>query len=177
MELVLVAAAGVHHPEMGQLQIEVATHQGEQTTEHDRLQLGAIGGADHTAGGLGRIARHVVATHHTDGPVLHRLGDRGNGVGAHGEEENAPEWDGRIRANVASTAGSLRLELHRPLPPGCPLRPAAAPPSSGPGPGPSPSAWLPSPAAGGSAVNRPAGSRWTAAAPPWCRRATCWARR
>ena len=89
MELVLVAAAGVHHPEMGQLQVEVATHQGEQAAEHHRLQFAAIGGADHPAGGLGRIARYVVATHHTDGPILHRLGDRGNGVGAHGGGENA----------------------------------------------------------------------------------------
>ena len=84
MEMVLLAAAGINHPEMGGVQVEMTPHQGEQTSQNDCLKFRAVLGAEHTTGQLLGIRRPIVATHHSDGPVLHRLGDRGNGVLAHG---------------------------------------------------------------------------------------------
>ena len=68
---------------MGFGQVEMATHQRQQPSEHHRFDLGAIGGADHAAGELLGIGRNVLTTDNTDGPVLRRFGDRGDGVLAH----------------------------------------------------------------------------------------------
>jgi hypothetical protein len=84
MKFALLAAAGVHNPQMGNRQVEMASHQGEQPPQHHRLQLTAIGCVDHAAGELVGINRFKTAPHHPDGPILRRLGDRGNRMLAHG---------------------------------------------------------------------------------------------
>ncbi len=83
MQVILFPGAGVDHPEMGLGQIEMATHQRQQASKHHRFDLGAIGSADHAAGELLGIGWNVLTTDNTDGPVLRRFGDRGDGVLAH----------------------------------------------------------------------------------------------
>ena len=83
MQVVLLPGAGVDHPEMGLSQVEMATHQRQQASEHHRFDFTAIGGADHAPGELLGIGRNVLTTDNTDGPVLRRFGDRGDGVLAH----------------------------------------------------------------------------------------------
>ena len=83
MQMVLLAGAGIDDPEMGFGQVEVTAHQGQQATEHHGFDLAAIGRADHAPGGLLGIGRHVLTTDNTDGPVLRRFGDGGDGVLAH----------------------------------------------------------------------------------------------
>ena len=90
MQAVLFAATGVHHPEMGLRQIEMAAHQREQTAQHHRLDLIALGGADQATGKHIGLGRHVDAPHDADGPVLVRFGDRGDGVLAHGGGREFP---------------------------------------------------------------------------------------
>ena len=110
VELVLLPGAGVDDPQMGGLQVEMAAHQGEQAAEHHRLDLGALGRADHAPGELGRIGRHVGPAHHSDGPVLERLGDRGNGMLAHGGRKDPVAIPGRARvarANVSSSGSAM----------------------------------------------------------------------
>ena len=61
----------------------MATHQREHPAQHHRFDLGAVFGLQGAAGELFGIFGHVGPPHHTDGPVLHRFGDRGNGVLTH----------------------------------------------------------------------------------------------
>jgi hypothetical protein len=61
---------------MGLLKVEVAAHQGEQTPQDHSLNLNPIGRANHPTGELLGIGRQINPTHHANGPVLHRLGDR-----------------------------------------------------------------------------------------------------
>ena len=72
----LFLGPGVHHPEMGLFQVEVAAHQGEQTPQDHSFNLNPIGCANQPTGELLGIGRHINPTHHANGPVLHRLGDR-----------------------------------------------------------------------------------------------------
>jgi len=81
--LLFIAGAGIHHPEVGFRQIEVAPHQGEQPPQHNRLDLHAIGGVNGPTGELLGVRRHIGAPHHANGPVLQGLGDRGDGVLTH----------------------------------------------------------------------------------------------
>ena len=90
MQAVLFAATGVHHPEMGLGQVEMAAHQREQTAQHHRLDLITLGGADQATGKHIGLGRHVDAPHDADGPVLVRFGDRGDGVLAHGGGREFP---------------------------------------------------------------------------------------
>ena len=87
--------AGVHHPEMGHRKVEMAAHQGEQAAQHHRVDFRAVLTAQHPAGELLRVGRHIGSAHNTDGPVLHRLGDRGNGVLTHRFGRRAVRWDRR----------------------------------------------------------------------------------
>lgn len=110
MQATLLTAAGVHHPEVGLGQAEVAAHQRQQPTQHHGLQLLAVGGVDRTAGELLGVGGHIDATHHTDGPVLQRFGDR---------------WDGMVAhpANVKGAAGPRQTPL---VWPACALMPSPA---------------------------------------------------
>jgi hypothetical protein len=68
--------SGINDPEMGLIQVEVAAHQGEQTPQNHSFNLTAIGSANQPTGELLGIRWHINPTHHANGPVLHRLGDR-----------------------------------------------------------------------------------------------------
>jgi hypothetical protein len=65
----------------------MAAHQGEQAAEHDRFDLTAIVGADHSAGERFSFCGDVQPPHDPDGPVLRRFGDRRDWVLAHGRKE------------------------------------------------------------------------------------------
>ena len=107
VELVFLPGAGIDHPQVGGLQIEVPAHQGEQAAQHHRLDLGALVRADHAPGELVGVGGYIAAAHHSDGPVLHRLGDRGNGMLAHGGSENPVAMQGRARVNVSSSGSPM----------------------------------------------------------------------
>ena len=83
VQLLLVAGAGVHHPEVGLGQVEVPPHQGQDPPQDHRLNRGAVGGFDHPPGELLGIAGPIGPSDHTDGPVLHRFGDRRNRMVTH----------------------------------------------------------------------------------------------
>ena len=83
VQLAGIAVAGVGHPQVGLGQIKVAAHQRQHPAEHHRLDAAAVLHLNAAAGELLRVVGQVGPAHHTDGPVLHRFGDRGNGVLTH----------------------------------------------------------------------------------------------
>ena len=83
MQLVRVAGAGIHDPEMGLGQVEMAPHQGQHPTQDHSLDLTAVGGLDHPSGQLLRITGPIGPPDHPNGPVLHRFGDRRNRMVTH----------------------------------------------------------------------------------------------
>ena len=76
MKAFLFLGPGINHPQMGLLQVEVAAHQGQQTPQDHSFNLNPIVCANQPTGELLGIGRHINPTHHANGPVLHRLGDR-----------------------------------------------------------------------------------------------------
>ena len=83
MQMVALTASGVDDPEVGLIQREMPPNQGEHPTKHNGFQRNTLGIRQCAAGELLGIGWGVSAAHKTDGPVLQRLCDRGNRMGAH----------------------------------------------------------------------------------------------
>ena len=83
MQMITFTASGIHDPEVGLIQGQMPPHQGEHTTEHDGFQGDPLGIGQGATGELLGVGWGVSAAHKTDGPVLQRLCDRGNRMGAH----------------------------------------------------------------------------------------------
>ena len=90
MQPPILPGAGIDHPEVGLLQVEVTPHQGEQASQNHRLELGALCSADDPPGELLRVCRHIDTSHHAYGPVLGGLGDRSDGMFTHGWSLGCP---------------------------------------------------------------------------------------
>ena len=83
MQMITFTASGIDDPEVGLIQGEMPPNQGEHTTEHNSFKRDPIGIGQGAAGELLGIGWGVSAAHKPDGPVLQRLCDRGNRMGAH----------------------------------------------------------------------------------------------
>ena len=83
MQMITFTASGVNHPEVRLIQGNMPPNQGEHTTKHHGFKLNPLGIGQRAAGELLGVGWGVSAAHETDGPVLQRLCDRGNRMGAH----------------------------------------------------------------------------------------------
>ena len=83
VQMVTFATAGIHDPEVGLIQGQMPPNQGEHTTEHNGFQGDPLGVGQGATGELFGIGWSVSTAHKPDGPVLQRLCDRGNRMGAH----------------------------------------------------------------------------------------------
>lgn len=83
MKVITLTASGVHDPEVGLIQGQMPPHQREHPTQHNGFQSNTLGVRQRATGELLGIRWRVGAAHKTDGPVLQRLCDRGNRMGAH----------------------------------------------------------------------------------------------
>ena len=83
MQMIAFTASGINDPEVGLIQRQMPPNQGEHTSEHNRFKGDALGIGQGATGELLGIGWGVRAAHKTDGPVLQRLCDRGNRMGAH----------------------------------------------------------------------------------------------
>ena len=83
MQMITFTASGIHHPEVGLIQRQMSPDQGEHPSENNGFQGDPLGVSQRAAGELLGIGWGINAPHETDGPVLQRLGDRGNRMGAH----------------------------------------------------------------------------------------------
>ena len=83
VQMIAFTTSGIHDPEVGLIEGQVPSDQREHTTKHNGFQGDPLGISQRAASELLGIGWSVCAPHKTNGPVLQRLGDRGNRMGAH----------------------------------------------------------------------------------------------
>ena len=83
MQMVALTTSGVDNPKVRLIQGQMSPNQREHPTEHNGFQGNTLGVRQRAPGELLGICWGICAAHKTDGPVLQRLCDRGNRMGAH----------------------------------------------------------------------------------------------